>query len=157
MTISLRNVLWPTDFSDLSLKGGRHAYGLCRQFGARLHIIHVIAPLMTPDFSTPLPLNVSGAGGEPEMLAACRQSLRRLVDEHFGGDSQIVTDAFFSNPWSGICKYAEDKQVDLIVVTTHGRTGLEHAIIGSTAERIVQHAPCAVLTLKNKDADWVGE
>ncbi|MGD8452454.1 MAG: universal stress protein [Phycisphaerae bacterium] len=155
MTISLQNVLWPTDFSDLALKGGRHAFGLCRHFGARLHIIHVIAPLMTPDFSTPLPLNVTGAGAEPDMLTACRESLRRLVDEQFAGDPQIVVDAFFANPWAGICKYATDKQIDLIVVTTHGRTGLEHAIIGSTAERIVQHAPCAVLTLKNQDTDLV--
>jgi nucleotide-binding universal stress UspA family protein len=67
----------------------------------------------------------------------------------------VVTDVLFGNPWSVICQYAKDAQIDLLVVSTHGRTGLRHVLIGSTAERIVQHAPCPVLVVKNPEKDFV--
>jgi universal stress protein A len=151
--IQPRKILWPTDFSELSLKGGQCARALCAHFAAELHVIHVIAPVITPDFSVLLPLNVPVATPDPSMMENCRASLTQLVTDHFGGDPQVITAALFGNPWSSICEYARQQQVDLIVVTTHGRTGLEHVVIGSTAERIVQHAPCAVLTIKNAATD----
>jgi nucleotide-binding universal stress UspA family protein len=157
MVVSPKRILWPTDFSELSLKGGRYARGLSEHFGAELHIIHVIPPVMTPDFSVVLPANLPVSAAEPELIEACRQSLAKLIAEHFGGDRSIVYDAFLGNSWLGVCEYARREQIDLIVVATHGRTGLEHALIGSTAERIVQHAPCPVLTIKSSEKDFLSE
>jgi nucleotide-binding universal stress UspA family protein len=121
---------------------------MAEQFNAELHIIHVIPPPLSPDFTLVLPTDVPLSVGEPEMIAACKKSLEHVIDTYFGADRRIKYVAFFGNPWTGICDYARDKKIDLIVLPTHGRTGLGHMLIGSTAERVVQHAPCTVLTVK---------
>jgi universal stress protein A len=149
MVVNVKRILWPTDFSELSLKGGHCARALCQLFDAELHIIHVIPPLPTPDFSVMMPGNLPVAVPEPDLVVSARQGLERLIAEHFAAGPRFVYDAFLGNPWSGICEYAARARIDLIVVATHGRTGLKHVVIGSTAERIVQHAPCPVLTVKN--------
>jgi nucleotide-binding universal stress UspA family protein len=66
-----------------------------------------------------------------------------------------VCEAFLGNPWRGVCDYAERQGIDLVVIATHGRTGLQHALIGSTAEKIVRHAPCPVLVVKAEEKDFV--
>ena len=157
MVVSPQRILWPTDFSELSLRGGRYARGLCEHFGARLHIVLVIAPVLTPDFSVVFPANVPATAAAPETLEAGRRGIEKIIAEHFGGDRRIVYDALSGNPWSGVCEYAQREQMDLIVVATHGRTGLQHAVIGSTAERIVQHAPCPVLTVKSVGKGFLRE
>jgi nucleotide-binding universal stress UspA family protein len=155
MQVRLKRVLWPTDFSELSLRGGRYARVLCQHFGAELHIIHVVAPPLSPDVSLLVPTEPPVAVTEPELVEASRAALAKLVAEHFPGDEKITTNVFFGNPWPSICNYAEENEIDLIIVTTHGRTGLGHVLIGSTAERIVQHAPCPVLTVKDSAKDFV--
>ena len=155
MEVSLKRVLWPTDFSELSLRGGRYARGFCEQFGAELHIIHVIPPPLSPDVSLVVPAEVPVSVSEPELIEASQEALDKLVAEHFAGFEKVVTKVFFGNPWPGVCDYAKENDIDLIVVTTHGRTGLSHVLIGSTAERIVQHAPCPVLTVKHSEKDFV--
>ena len=149
MQVRPQRILWPTDFSELALVGGRYALGFCTHFGAELHIIHVIPPPLSPDVSLVVPAEVPVTVSEPEIVEASEQALQKLVREHFAEHERIVTKVFFGNPWPGVCDYARDNEIDLIVVTTHGRTGLSHALIGSTAERIVQHAPCPVLTIKD--------
>ena len=150
-------ILWPTDFSELSLRGGRYARCFCDQFGAELHIVHVVPPPLSPDVSLVVPAEVPVAVSEPEMVEASQTALDRLVSEHFADFPRIQTKVLFGNPWPSVCTYAKDNAVDLIVVTTHGRTGLSHVLIGSTAERIVQHAPCPVLAVKHDARDFVSE
>jgi universal stress protein A len=155
MEVRLKRVLWPTDFSELSLRGGRYARGFCRQFGAELHVIHVVPPPLSPDVSLVAPAEVPVAISEPELVEASRTALDKLVKDHFGDSEKVVTKVFFGNPWPSICSYAKDNDIDLIIITTHGRTGLSHVLIGSTAERIVQHAPCPVLTVKHSEKDFL--
>ncbi len=152
MDLSIRAILWPTDFSELSLQGGRQAVELCTVLGARLHVIHVVPPLLAPDFNLVIPPDLPFPVPGPDLIEPARRSLEKLVGERLGGVPNVILDAFVGSPWSVICEYAKSEAIDLIVITTHGRTGLEHAIIGSTAERIVRHAPCAVLTVKNRIA-----
>lgn len=157
MVVNPQRVLWPTDFSELSLRGGRYARGFCEHFGAELHIIHVVPPPLSPDVSLVVPAEVPVALSEPELVQASQKALDALVKENFAGYAKVVTKVFFGNPWPSICSYAKDNDIDLIIVTTHGRTGLGHVLIGSTAERIVQHAPCPVLTVKHPEKDFVVE
>lgn len=157
MHLRPQRILWPTDFSELAGRGGQYALGFARQFDAELHIIHVIPPPLSPDVSLVVPAEVPVTVSEPEILEASREALNKLVREQFAAYDKIVTHVFFGNPWPGICEYAKEKSIDLIVVTTHGRTGLSHALIGSTAERIVQHAPCPVLTVKEQQQDFIVE
>ena len=155
MEVCPKRVLWPTDFSELSLRGGRYARAFCGQFDAELHIIHVVPPSLSPDVSLVVPAEVPVAVSEPELLEASQGALDKLVAEQFGQSARVVTKVLFGNPWPSICDYAKDNGIDLIIVTTHGRTGLSHVLIGSTAERIVQHAPCPVLAVKHAEKDFV--
>ena len=155
MIVSPKRVLWPTDFSELSLQGGRYARGFCDVFGAKLHMVHVIPPPLSPDMSVIVPAEVPIAISEPELVAAAESALQRLIDEQFEGDETIEFAAIYGNPWSAICKYAHENEIELIVVATHGHTGLRHVLIGGTAERIVQHAPCPVLTVKDPEREFL--
>lgn len=155
MDVTLNRILWPTDFSELSLKGGRYAHSLARHFGAQLHVVHVIPPIMTADFSVALPATMPVTATDPDTIQACRDGLQRIVTDRLQATQNVVQEVLFGNPWSAICEYAQARQIELIVVTTHGRTGLKHIVIGSTAERIVQHAPCPVLTVKGSERDFL--
>jgi universal stress protein A len=155
MEFTLNRILWPTDFSELSLKGGRYAHALAQHFTAQLHVVHVIPPVMTADFSVALPATMPVTATDPTTIEACREGLQRMVRDRLQAGDNVIREVLFGNPWSAICEYAEARQIELIVVTTHGRTGLTHIVIGSTAERIVQHAPCPVLTIKATERDFL--
>jgi len=156
MIVSPKRVLWPTDFSELSLHAGRYARGFCEVFGSELHIVHVIPPPLGPDVSVMIPAEVPMTVSEQELIEASRRGLEKLIAEHIAKtDKPVVSDAFFGTPWHAICAYARDKAIDLIVIATHGRTGLSHVLIGSTAERVVQHAPCPVLTVKHGQREFL--
>jgi universal stress protein A len=157
MIVHPKQILWPTDLSELSLRAGKYARGLCQLFSAELHILHVITPPLNPDVTLLLPSDVPLQISEPELRGAALRSLQNLVERHLEKVTPVVTEVRFGNPWPVICDYAKQSQVELIVVSTHGRTGLGHAIIGSTAERIVQHAPCPVLAVKAHERGFLKE
>jgi universal stress protein A len=157
MSVHPQHILWPTDFSALSRHGARYARALCTQFDADLHVIHVLAPSLTPDFATTLTADVPPVVDDPELQSTWAARLAELVGEQFADLTRVHQEVLLGNPWSAICKYAVDADIDLIVVGTHGRTGLPHVLIGSTAERIVQHAPCPVLVVKLPERDFVDD
>jgi nucleotide-binding universal stress UspA family protein len=124
--MNLTEVLFPTDFSPSSEAAGRVAREMARQWGARLHIVHVVPPVTDP-FDT------------PERLRRTAASL---------GDGLRVETALLSGRIAHqIIDYARAKRVGLIVLGTHGRTGVSRVLIGSVAESVVRLAPCLVLTV----------
>ena len=155
MLVSPKRVLWPTDLSELSLHGGRYAHGFRDLFGAHLSVLHVIPPPLSPDMSVTIAAEIPMTVGEPEVIEASRKAIIRMLEEHFDGADKVEIDVFYGNPWQAICVWAEEHEIDLIAVATHGRTGIGHARIGSTAERIVQHAPCPVLTVKDPEREFL--
>ncbi|MFI5325457.1 MAG: universal stress protein [Candidatus Rokuibacteriota bacterium] len=122
----LNEILFPTDFSPASEAAGRIAREMAVQAGARLHVLHVVPPVTDPSLPA-------------EHLARAGRAL---------ADGLRVETALLSG-WAGrnIVDYAREKRIDLIVVGTHGRTGISHAILGSVAETVVRQAPCLVLTV----------
>lgn len=157
MKISPKRILWPTDFSELSLHAGRYARGFCELAKAEMHIVHVVPPPLIPDVSVIVPAEVPIAVSEKELLEAADEALQQVVSEHFDGDARIVRASLSGSAWSEICDYAKEHEVDLIVIGTHGRTGLAHTLLGGTAERVIQHAPCPVLTVKESARDFLVE
>ncbi len=155
MKLTPQQVLWPTDFSTVSLHAGRYARAFQEHFDCQLHILHVIPPPVAPHVPATIPPELPSPVTDPGMLDSGRQNLMRLVNELFGTQEKMTCEVQFGNPWTAVCDYARDHKVDLIVLSTHGRTGLAHALIGSTAERVVQHAPCPVFTVKLKQQDFV--
>jgi universal stress protein A len=122
----LNEVLFPTDFSSPSELARQIAGAMAKQAGARLHLLHVVPSATDP----------TSAAGD---LARVRRSL---------GDGLRVETALLSgSAASNILAYAREKQIDLIVMGTHGRTGISREILGSVAETVVRLAPCPVLTV----------
>lgn len=148
------HILVPTDFSQASSLALDAAAMLARELDAKLTLVHV----HDPDALRP-PASV---GWTPEQQQTLEQEIERNVRDAFAAleterlagvdvaDRVILRDTSAAH---AICKYAETVHADLIVIATHGRTGIKHLMIGSVAERVVRHAPCPVLTLRSSSRD----
>jgi nucleotide-binding universal stress UspA family protein len=152
---TLKKVLWPTDFSKLSMKAAEYAADFCDAFGAELHVVHVCMPLVSPNIDVSYAPGIELSVSESEVKADAKRRLLQLTKRLFPEKPSIMCQALGGAPWAGICDYAKQAGIDLIVIATHGLTGLHHVLIGSTAERVVQHAPCPVLTVKNVEKDFM--
>jgi glycine betaine transporter len=153
MTEVISRILVPVDFSEHSDRALRYATTLAGQFGATLDLFHVVEdPFMSGAWS-------------PEMYVPNMQELLRTLiadardhletakasvkDPGVAVETRVVTGA----PARAIVEEAATGRFDLIVMGTHGRTGLSHAVMGSVAERVVRKATCPVLTVKDTAAD----
>lgn len=123
---TIRQILFPTDFSDAARLAGTTAVDLAHQFGARLHVLHVVPPVTDP---TPAPANLRAVAAELD------RGLSPVT---------VITSGL---PARQIVAYARKNAIDLIVIGTHGRTGVTRALLGSVAEAVVRRAPCRVLTV----------
>jgi nucleotide-binding universal stress UspA family protein len=142
--MKIQRVLCPTDFSECSLKALRHAAAIAQWYGAQFHVLHgivdIIAPV--PPIGLPMPIIIS-----PETDANALQTLRDWVGEAgLPGDEPVLA-VRKGNTVTAILDYAAEMASDLIVLGTHGRTGVDRVLIGSVAERVLQRAPCPVLTI----------
>lgn len=134
-------ILVPTDFSAPSDAALAHAQALARAWNSTLHLLHATARRLTPPHE-------DGEGPEP---AALRRMRDRLVQEDHGRclEVRVVEHAA---PADAILTYAGAADIDLIVMGTHGRTGVAHLLMGSVAETVVRGAPCPVLTVRHEPA-----
>ncbi len=144
--IGIKSIVVPVDFSATSRRGLAYAVRLAEQFGGKITIIHVIEPIAAPEFAAVALLIENDAGRK-----AAKAKLEELVRE-MKISSRLIekTVVRFGSPFTEITAAARSLKADLIVLTTHGYTGLKHVLMGSTAERVVRHAPCPVLTVREK-------
>jgi nucleotide-binding universal stress UspA family protein len=148
MTESLNRILVPVDFSAHSERAVRYATTLANRFGARVSLLHVVEdPFVTGAWQAeafvpniPELLN--------ELIKAARAHLGDMKKNLAAHGFVVDTDVITGQPARAIVDHASTGGFDLIVMGTHGRTGLSHALMGSVAERVVQKAPCAVLTVR---------
>jgi nucleotide-binding universal stress UspA family protein len=157
MLIHPKRILWPTDFSPLSIKGAEYADAFRRAFGAELHVLHVCPPLVLTDNTIPLMSGGDILVSQVDLITPAKVQMRNFVAAHFPDPSAVETKVVTGTAWHEICRYARDVRVDLIVIATHGATGLRHLLMGSTAERVVQHAAAPVLAVKSVERDFIGE
>lgn len=144
MTWSLKRILVPIDFSLCSRKAIEHAAFLAAKTGAAIDAVHVwqLPPYLSPDSV----VNVPGEEGKTLSQAAHAEldTFMGSLEPELRG---VLTPRLqFGDPLSTILE--EAKRYDLIVMGTHGRTGLAAIVVGSVAEKIVRHAPCPVLTVR---------
>jgi nucleotide-binding universal stress UspA family protein len=149
--IQIRRILLPTDFSETSFAAARYAVELAAKFGAELHVLHAIDELVT---SVPL-LETYGAPTREEYEAKAQAMLDNwpLPD---GAESLTVHRRFrHGTPYLQILHDAQEHDVDLIVLGTHGRGLTAHLLMGSVAERVVRKSPCPVLTVRPEGHQFV--
>lgn len=149
--LKLASILVPIDFSDTSQKALKYAVPFAVQFGAKLTLLHVMEPVATPDFAY-FPLELE-SDKVIKALKAKLESVRRKL----GPGRELVERILVrqGSAFHEITEAARGLKCDLIVITTHGRTGLKHALLGSTAERVVRHAPCPVLVVRQVEHEFV--
>lgn len=151
----LRTILAPVDFSNYSAKALQYVRAFAGQFGANVVLVHVVEPTVIPDNFGIVPPSYEEVGAA--LAKAAEERLARLAAEvspTAGAVRQMVRTG--RAPWE-IVRVAEEVEADLIIITTHGYTGLKHVLMGSTAELIVRHAPCPVLTVRDPEHDFVSQ
>lgn len=151
--IRIEKILHPTDFSKNSNHALKYACAFASHFGAELHIIHVIADLTTltlPPVDGYLP-----EGYYADARKHSDEELAKLPGDESTGKSLLVKKTLEGSPFSEIVQYAHDNKVNLIIMGTHGYSGLNHMIMGSVAERVVRKSPCPVLTVHPEDHEFI--
>lgn len=139
-------ILLATDFSETSRIAADYAMDLARSFDARLVVLHVInEPVDLRGFYVP---HISFEQLEKEIETGAAQMLESFCREKLGESGNYETAITTGVPFEEILRAADERAADLIVIGTHGRTGLDHLIFGSTAERVVRSAPCPVMTIR---------
>ena len=152
--IDLHRILVPTDLSKHSTNALNYAVAFAEKFGAELHLLHVVQDLsmLLPD-----PV-IAGPPVMPpvdQLTGAVRAALDRTIAEHHLGHLTVQAHVREGTPFYEIVRFAAEKDIDLIVMGTHGRSGLAHVLLGSVTEKVVRKAPCPVLTVRHPEHEFV--
>jgi universal stress protein A len=149
MEIRLRKILCPVDFSETSALALRYAVAFARQGNAALTLLHVVSPPLAALPGEPGILELPQVNIN-EIAAVCQERLEGMVGEMDATALDVETKVISGVPFLEIVRYARDHDFDIIIMGSHGRSGLGHLLIGSVAERVVRKAPCPVLTVKDR-------
>jgi universal stress protein A len=151
MQPKIRKILVPLDFSPPSDHALTYAKALAAEFGASLHVLHVIEDrLMTGPWPVEVYLGELPRLREGLIKDAESRTLDCLKAIEKSG-IQATGEVLIGGPFQTIVDLALTSGVDLIVMGTHGRTGITHLLIGSVAERVIRHAPCPVLVVRERN------
>jgi nucleotide-binding universal stress UspA family protein len=144
--LNIEKILFATDFSPPSDHALQLALELAEKFGAELHVLHVVQDLAPLVGDPAITIDLSN-----KYLAEARQyaqrALQSLPGERRPHAGRTIRELREGSPFVEIVRYAREMGIDLIVIGTHGRTGLKHLLLGSVAENVVRKASCPVLTV----------
>ena len=147
--LPVNNILCPTDFSEPSYEALKAADELAVHFSATLHIINTV-PLV-PIVEAPIGVESTAfnvASYQQELEAQAQRSLKNVLEQRITKGVKVVTEVLIGNAAGEIIRSAADKNMDLIVIATHGLSGWRRFISGSVTEQIVRQASCPVLTIR---------
>jgi nucleotide-binding universal stress UspA family protein len=152
--IDLHTILVPTDFSKSSANALAYAAAFAEKFGAEVRLLHVVqdlalfipeAVLAAPPLAPPV----------EQFLAAAREAMDLAIAGLARPELTLHPEVAEGVPAEEIVRVARERGVDLIVMGTHGRTGLAHVLVGSVCEKVVRRAPCPVLTVRHPEHEFV--
>ena len=178
MQIKIRRICVPSDFSRAAEHAIHYGAALAHEHGAELYLFHVLQDfenaILHPDFTSSgeqaraffNELEQTGEAGEadestvtpPPILVSVKEATHQQFDslkEKWWEGLTIHRAMRYGQPAEEICRYASAQEIDLLVMGTHGRTGLKHLILGSVAERVVRMSPCPVLTVRHPEHDFL--
>lgn len=148
--LALKRILVPVDFSDLSEKSLHYAVSFARQFNSEIYLLHVVEIIPTPEVVV-------------AESASLNAKLRQQAEEQLSGWRKGTgIPSVFSRiedgiPYREIVRMADEINAELIILGTQGRRGLSRLFVGSTAERVVRHAPCPVMVVRERAHDFFKE
>lgn len=144
----IKNILLPTDLSATSLSAAEYAIELADQYKAKIHLLHVLEK--TPPILVIRSLDLS----QEKIIKSFEEEGKKSLDTAIkkvkkGKSEEIDIEPVLKkgNDYEEIVKYSKEHKIDLIVIATHGRTGLLHTLLGSVAEKVIRYAKCPVLVI----------
>jgi nucleotide-binding universal stress UspA family protein len=155
--IAIKTILLPTDGSECSVKAMAYALSFARQFGGRVIALHVIDRRW--EEQTRVAFAEVGQDLTKKIREGYAQEAHRILKEvtDAGSKAGVPVEARIATgiPFDDIVRIGKELPADLIIMGTHGRTGVSHLLLGSVAERVVRRAPCPVLTVRKEEHDFV--
>ncbi|NQT97523.1 MAG: universal stress protein [Candidatus Marinimicrobia bacterium] len=145
-SFKIKKILVSTDFSGYSRVAFPKAIALARKFEASISLLHVIQPVITPSEYT---WGVQPVELQREHEQHCHSAIKKLISEQFPADLKVAGHILHGIPFKEIINFSRDEKIDLIVISTHGLSGISHIIFGSTAEKIVRKSVCPVLVVRD--------
>jgi len=144
--MEIKSILFPTDFSDGSAQALQYAVDMSKRYEAKLHVVHVIHDVVRATGWYVPHASVN------EMYKDLEKSAKKELDR-FGVDElstlkNIERTVLMGVPHEEVINFATKNKIDMIIMGTHGRKGLDRIIFGSTAAQVVRYAPCPVLTVR---------
>ena len=140
----VKNILLPTDFSKISLTAAEYAVELAKEYKAKLHLLNVlektppILAIRSLDLSREKIIESIDADAKSQ-LTECTKKVKKF------GDVEIISVIRKGVDYEEIIKYSKEKKIDIIVIATHGRTGILHTLLGSVAEKVIRYSKIPVL------------
>ncbi len=144
--LEIKKILVPIDFSDYSLKALDYAIDFAAVTKAELFIVNVIEPIVYP---TDFTMGEVVPTFESTIEVNFSDQLKKIAEEKIGDKLKYHLLTKEGRPFLEIISAANETDADLIIIATHGHTGMEHILFGSTAEKVVRKAPCPVLSLRD--------
>jgi universal stress protein A len=145
----IKRILVPIDYSECATKALRYAIPLAQQHGATIDLLHVISS----------PAYGYGEYGtialEPAPVPGSKKALQKLAETEIPAEVPFTTEVRTGAAHLEISQFAQSEAADLIVISTHGYTGLKHVLLGSVAEHVVRHAPCPVLVVRVQEREFI--
>ncbi len=152
--IDLHRILVPTDFSKHSGNALTYATAFAEKFGAELYLLHVVQnlALFIPEVVTAAP---PLAPPVEQLTASVREALNRVIEQNQLQRFNVHAEVREGHPFYEIIRFAKETDIDLIIMGTHGHSGLVHVLLGSVVEKVVRKAPCPVLTVRDPEHEFV--
>ncbi len=146
MELDIKKILVPIDFSDYSKSSLKYATSFAKNFNSEITLIYVVEPVIyPPDFSMGQ-IAIPSVNAEWDLKA--KEELEKLGKQEIPESIKVSIIIKTGKPFLEIIDTAAEENIDLIIIATHGHSGVEHILFGSTAEKVVRKAPCPVLTLR---------
>jgi len=148
-----KRILVPIDFSEPCKNALRYGISLSRLYGAHLDLLHVVEGWIHPAFYTTWDKSILDF--MPDIKTRATEAMDELVKEFDVDGLSIEMHVAEGKPHAHIVNFAEEKEIDLTVISTHGLGAIDHLLLGSTADKVVRKAPCPVLTVKHPEHEFV--
>tara|TARA_R110002111_G_scaffold2705_4_gene17999 strand:+ start:101546 stop:102016 length:471 start_codon:yes stop_codon:yes gene_type:complete len=152
--LEIKKILVPTDFSEFGEQALLYGCELAKKFNSQLHLLNVVQDAVAM-FPEPNMMGTSMNDLVADMQDLARKQLESMPDLPGTEDLKIVREVRVGPAFLEIVRYAKKSDIDLIVIGTHGRTGIKHMLLGSVAEKVVRKAPCPVLTVSHPEREFV--
>jgi nucleotide-binding universal stress UspA family protein len=143
---AVHSILAPVDFSEHSQKAVAYAKRLAASYEARLQLLHVVEQMVHPSFYAVGKTSILDLA--PDVMSKSKVEMERMLQDAGGPELSADLEVIEGLASRDIVKFAKEHQSDLIVIATHGLTGIEHLLLGSITEKVVRLAPCPVFTVK---------